>query len=119
MSQCNSLKVIVFMVSSVFSVSAMASDASNPIVSANNEVGIAAVGTLMNYQEHLPSPSDTESGWMPGFEVKYSLMGNYFSSLPSNLYFAVHYQYNSSSISYKGALQSAKGSIPYPESVAQ
>ena len=47
----------------------------NPIVVANNEVGIAATGTLMNYQEHITEvPSDIESGWMPGFAVKYSLM---------------------------------------------
>lgn len=78
----------------------------NPIVAANNEVGLAAVGTLMNYQEHItPGPSDIESGWMPGFSVKYSLMGDYFKSMPSNLYFAVNYQFNSGNISYQGALQ--------------
>ncbi len=76
----------------------------NPIVAANNEIGVAATGTLMNYQEHLPSPSDIESGWMPGFAVKYSLMGDYFPSLP-NLYFAVNYQFNSGDIAYHGALQ--------------
>lgn len=100
------LKVLAFFISSICSVSALASDGNNPIVSANNEAGIAAVGTLMNYQEHItPGPSDIESGWMPGFEVKYSLMGNYFSSLPSNMYFAVHYQFNSGDISYQGAFQ--------------
>ncbi len=94
--------------------SALASDGNNPIVSANNEVGIAAVGTLMNYQEHItPGPSDIESGWMPGFEVKYSLMGNYFSSLPSNMYFAVHYQFNSGDISYQGAVQKQNKLKPY------
>ncbi|WP_308389856.1 hypothetical protein [Acidithiobacillus sp. AMEEHan] len=86
-----------------FSAIAFASGAESSIVAANNEVGIAAVGTLMNYQENLPSPSDTESGWMPGFEFKYSLMGNYFSSLPSNIYFAVNYQFNSGGIHYDGA----------------
>lgn len=78
----------------------------NSIVAANNEVGLAAVGTLMNYQEHItPGPSDIESGWMPGFSMKYSLMGDYFKSMPSNLYFAVNYQFNSGNISYQGALQ--------------
>ena len=49
----------------------------NPIVVANNEVGIATTGTLMNYQEHITEvPSDIESGWMPGFAVKYSLEGD-------------------------------------------
>ncbi|MHB8237047.1 MAG: hypothetical protein ACYDDD_06240 [Acidithiobacillus ferrivorans] len=56
----------------------------NPIIAVNNEVGIAATGTLMNYQEHITAvPSDIESGWMPGFAVKYSLMGDYFESMPS------------------------------------
>ncbi len=76
----------------------------NPILSANNETGLAATGTLMNYQERLPSPADIESGGMPGFAAKYSLMGDYFSSLP-NLYFAVNYQFNSGNIAYHGALQ--------------
>ncbi len=102
-------KVLFAIFASAFSMSAMASDSGNPILAANNEVGIAAVGTLMNYQEHLPSPSDIESGWMPGFEVKYSLMGNHFKEFLSNMYFAVHYQYNSSSISYQGAV----GKRPY------
>jgi hypothetical protein len=82
----------------------------NPIVVANNEVGIAATGTLMNYQEHITEvPSDIESGWMPGFAVKYSLMGDYFGSMPSNMYFAIHYQFSSGSIAYKGSV----GGTPY------
>ncbi len=99
--------LVVTAVSAVFgSVTAYADSGETSIISANNEVGIAAVGTLMNYQEHItPGPSDTESGWMPGFAVKYSLMGDYFQSLPSNIYFAVHYQFNSGNINYKGALQ--------------
>lgn len=76
----------------------------DPILRANNEMGLAATGTLMNYQERLPSPSDIESGWMPGFAAKYSLMGDYFPSLP-NLYFAVNYQFSSGDIAYHGALQ--------------
>ena len=92
----------------LFSASAMADSAwntnQNPIVAANNEVGIAATGTLMNYQEHNLNPiDDTETGWMPGFKAKYSLMGNYFSSLPSDIYFAVRYQYSSAGIAYKGS----------------
>jgi len=74
----------------------------NPILLSNNEMGLAATGTLMNYQERLPSPSDIESGWMPGFAAKYSLMGDYFPSLP-NLYFAVNYQFSSGDIAYHGA----------------
>ncbi len=77
----------------------------NPLLAVNNEAGLAATGTLMNYQEHItPGPSDIESGWLPGFSVKYSLMGDYFPSLP-NLYFAVNYQFTGGNIAYHGALQ--------------
>lgn len=88
---------------------AQAATATNPIFAANNEIGVAATGTLMNYQEHF-SPaqthgkSDTESGWMPGFAINYSLMGDYFRSLP-NLYFDVHYDYASGGLHYQGFLQ--------------
>ncbi len=90
----------------------------NPILAANNEIGVAATGTLMNYQEHF-SPaqthgkSDTESGWMPGFAVNYSLMGDYFRSLP-NLYFDVHYDYASGGLHYQGFLQ--KPGLPNSQS---
>jgi hypothetical protein len=91
----------------------MGQSGDSAIVRANNEVGAGATGTLMNYQEHInPGPSDIESGWMPGFDVKYSVMGDYFSSLPRNLYFAVHYQYASGGIAYHGAIQRLAGSIP-------
>ncbi|MBU2831571.1 autotransporter outer membrane beta-barrel domain-containing protein [Acidithiobacillus ferriphilus] len=76
----------------------------NPIVVANNEVGIAATGTLMNYQEHItPGPSDTESGWMPGFRVSASGMNSDSGLLPL-VYLAVAYQYNNHSVTYHGAL---------------
>ena len=88
---------------------AQAATSTNPILAANNEIGIAATGTLMNYQEYF-SPaqthgkSDAESGWMPGFAANYSLMGDYFPSLP-NLYFDVHYDYASGGLHYQGFLQ--------------
>ena len=88
---------------------AQAATPTNPLLVANNEIGVAATGTLMNYQEHF-SPaqthgkSDTESGWMPGFAVNYSLMGDYFHSLP-NLFFDVHYDYASGGLHYQGFLQ--------------
>ncbi|MHB1749367.1 MAG: hypothetical protein ACYCR3_04525, partial [Acidithiobacillus sp.] len=95
----------------LFSVSAMADSAwntsQNPIVAANNEVGIAATGTLMNYQERfattgvLSSPiDDTESGWLPGFSVNLSGMN---SNLIKNLYLSLNYNYSSAGIAYKGA----------------
>lgn len=116
MSHNAKLKVFIVVVALTFSVSVMASDAGNPILSMNNEAGIAVTGTTMNYQEHFTpaeianiKADDSETGWMPGFEAKYSLMGDYFNSLPSDMYFAVHYQRNSGNIAYKGSLQN--GSI--------
>jgi hypothetical protein len=73
------------------------------ILAANNEVGIAFNENLMNYQENIRTlPSDTESGWMPGFQLKGSYMGNLVGI--NNLYAAVHYQRNSGSIAYMGSL---------------
>ncbi len=83
-------------------ISASAQEADNSILEANNEIGLAASGTLMNYQEHItPGPSDTESGWMPGFDFKLDSMSNYF--VP-NFYWAIHYQYASGNINYLGSL---------------
>lgn len=82
----------------------------DPILRANNEMGLAATGTLMNYQEHITQfdgQTDIESGWMPGFQVKYSLMGDYFPSLP-NLYFAVNYDYSNGDLHYQGFLLSSR-----------
>ncbi len=73
----------------------------NPIVAANNEIGIAATGSLLNYQEHLPSPSDTESGWRPGFEITASGMN---SKIVPHLYLGLSYKYNQGTVTYHGAL---------------
>ena len=94
----------------LFSASAMADSAwnasQNPIVAANNEIGLAATGTLMNYQEHfattgvLSAPmDDTESGWLPGFSVNLSGMND---NLTKNLYLSLNYNYSSAGIAYKG-----------------
>ncbi len=78
---------------------------SSAILRANNEVGIAVTGNLINYQEHVPAsygPSDTESGWTPGFNLKAISMGN-LGGIP-NLYGQVNLTYDSGSIAYKGAV---------------
>ncbi len=74
----------------------------NTLRASDNEVGIAANGTLMNYQEALPSPSDTESGWMPGFSFKLSGINPVRRSDASLLYFAVRYRFNQGGIHYQG-----------------
>ncbi len=73
-------------------------DTSNAIRALNNSVSLAATGTLMNYQEHInPGPSDTESGWMPGFKIAGSYMDH------QNIYLHLGYEYNSGNIHYDGA----------------
>ncbi len=79
--------------------------ADNAIIHADNEIGIAATGTLMNYQEKVPSsvgPADTESGWMPGFAINYSNMSNIAGI--SNIYTAINFSRSSGDIAYKGAV---------------
>jgi hypothetical protein len=91
-----------------FAVTADAQTENSAIVSANNEVGIAITGNLTNYQEDItPGPSDTESGWQPGFAVKGSYMGNLYGL--HNVYAAVHYARSSGNIGYYGAV----GAKPY------
>lgn len=84
-----------------FSLTSFASGTESSIVAANNEIGIAATGSLLNYQEHLPSPSDTVTGLTPGFAVIASGMN---SKIISNLYIGLEYQYNNGSTTYHGAL---------------
>ncbi len=87
---------------------AMAQTEDSAIVQANNEVGIAITGNLTNYQESItPGPSDTESGWQPGFAVKGSYMGNPYGI--HHLYAAVHYANSFGNIGYRGAV----GGTPY------
>ncbi|MEB8474558.1 hypothetical protein [Acidithiobacillus ferriphilus] len=82
-----------------------ASDASaNAIVNVNNEFGVAVTGTLTNYQEHItPGPSDIESGWQPGVNLKEDMMGHVFGL--ANVYFGLRYNFSSGGIAYQGAYQ--------------
>ncbi len=106
-------KIISAAVVSAFALgmSAFACAGTLPIEQVNNSLNIGFNENLLNYQEHLPSPSDTESGWMPGFTVGYSYMGNLLGV--NNLYLSARNKYNSGSINYKGALQTYNGPIPY------
>lgn len=81
-----------------FNQAAVAPKSNHSILDIDNSVSVAAAGTLMNYQEHInPGPSDTESGWMPGFKVT----GNYMGQ--NHVYLHLGYQYNSGGIHYDGA----------------
>ncbi len=110
------LAVVLALASPVFAVSAFASaySGNSAILNANNEVGVAATGTLTNYQEHVPAvygPSDTETGVTPGFAVKGSYMGN-FMGIP-NAYAEINYGYSTGDITYKGAVGGSGGYTPY------
>lgn len=73
-------------------------DSQSPFNSLNNQIGIAAIGTLFNYQEHInPGPSDIESGWMPGFDL-------HLRGTSQRLYGSFNFAYNQGDISYQGAL---------------
>ncbi|MBE7566244.1 hypothetical protein [Acidithiobacillus sp. HP-11] len=90
-----------FALALIYPVAACAQEANSTILAANNAIGFAASDMLMNYQEHItPGPSDTESGWMPGFDIQLDNMNNAF--VP-NLYWAIHYQYASGNIHYLGS----------------
>ena len=81
----------------------MASAASNPLISANNEVGVAVTGTNTNYLENItPGPSDSETGLTPGFALKGSFLGNVAGL--SNVYAQIQYQRTMGGITYKGAV---------------
>ncbi len=93
-------------------VAPLALAANSSILNANNEVGVYANGQLFNYQENItPGPSDTESGWTPGFGLKGSYMGDLLGV--HNAYAALHYQYNGGTIKYMGAVASGGTISPY------
>ncbi|MBU2802257.1 hypothetical protein HFV02_08295 [Acidithiobacillus caldus] len=94
----------VLMAISTMALAGTASDGISSIVATNNEAGIAVTGNLFNYQEHItPGPSDTESGWTPGFQVKASVMRDLMGL--SNVYGQVKFSYNSGGIDYHGAVE--------------
>jgi len=81
----------------------LASAATSPLISANNEVGVAVTGTNTNYLENItPGPSDSETGFTPGFALKGSYLGN-IAGL-SDVYAQVKYQRTMGDLSYKGAV---------------
>ena len=69
----------------------------------NNTISLAATGTLQDYQEALPSPSDIESGWMPGFRLGISGMNPQNANSGPLLYFTLHYGYQNGNLLYQGA----------------
>ncbi|WP_348550663.1 hypothetical protein [Acidithiobacillus sp.] len=73
------------------------------IQAVNNSASIGFNDTLMNYQENItPEPSDTESGWMPGFQAKASFMHDIMGV--SHVYLQLQTRYNSGGIRYHGAI---------------
>lgn len=79
--------------------SASSNDISPAIMAVDNSIALGFNEDLMNYQENInPGPSDTESGWMPGFKIAGSYLGEY-----SHVYVGLSYQYNKGNIHYLGA----------------
>jgi hypothetical protein len=85
--------------------------AENYIIESNNQIIAQFVSTYLNYGETAdarnggtpPAGSlmDTEKGWVPGFGVKYSFMGDL---LVYNLYFELEFSSNYGSTNYIGGL---------------
>ncbi len=83
------------------------------IVSANNQVGIQAISTHVDYTETgdgtLGSPTgtlDTEKGDVPGYALSVSLMRNW---LATNDYMRLQYSHNQGNTNYVGQLMSGGG----------
>lgn len=97
-------KVVVAVAASIAMLGSVLATADTlTIVNANNEIGVAALGSLTNYQEHItPGPSDTESGMTPGVLVKGSYMGNLMGV--QNVYGQLKASYTIGDIAYKGAV---------------
>lgn len=77
------------------------------IMAVDNSVSLGFNENLMNYQEHInPGPSDTESGWMPGFKIA----GSYLNA-PFHVYLHLSYQYNRGGIHYLGTNLETKAAV--------
>jgi hypothetical protein len=79
---------------------------STDIVTSNNQIAIQFAATNFDYTETgdpargLSGTLDTESNWVPGVSVEFSLMRNWFVS---NLYFDARHTYLDGSTDYKGS----------------
>jgi len=73
-----------------------------PVIDLNNEFGIAAQGFMQSYSETgISRTFDSESGTIPGFQVKASTMQNGFGI--DNLYAGIRYQFDQGNVAYNGA----------------
>lgn len=78
----------------------------NAILNANNSVSIGFNYANNNYSEDLPSPSDVENGWTPGFHVGASFDTEFFGI--KGIYGALGYTYNNGKVTYAEGNHSEK-----------
>jgi len=95
--------VVVALAVAGFGTANLAVASTNPLVAANNEVGIAVTGMNTNYLENItPGPSDSETGFTAGFALKGSYLGNVAGL--SNVYAQIKYGRTMGDLAYKGAV---------------
>lgn len=93
----NKTSTIAVLALSVFPVLSIAGT-ENPLLKLNNSVSIGFNDTNTNYSEDLPSPSDVENGWIPGFHVGASFDSDVLGV--NGIYGSFGYTYNSGKVRY-------------------
>ena len=78
----------------------------NTILNANNSVSIGFNYANNNYSEDLPSPSDVENGWAPGFHIGASVDSEVMGI--KGIYGDFGYTYNSGNVTYADGNHSEK-----------
>ena len=78
----------------------------SPILKVNNSVSIGFNDINSNYSETLPSPSDVENGWTPGFHVGASVDTSLFGI--NGIYADFGYDYASGKVTYAQGTHSEK-----------
>jgi hypothetical protein len=89
----------------------------NDIIAANNQLSVDFLATSFGYTEYsafatpvipLGAKADTEGGWVPGINVDFSLMKNWFVD---NAYFDAQLSWSGGNTHYVGS--NIKGGTPY------
>lgn len=93
------LAASVVTLGSVVSVANASDMSNNPIIAANDVMGIGYVGTQNNYSEDVPSPADTENGLVNG--VKLNASANFNGFGVKHWYLGSSYTYSSGNVTYR------------------
>lgn len=78
----------------------------NSIMKSNNSISVGFNDIHSNYSEDLPSPSDVENGWTPGFHLGASVDTSLFGV--NGIYASLGYDYSSGNVTYAEGNRSEK-----------